>query len=102
VIACSFFSGAAPMTAVQQRGKLYPLFTLSADNMRLAGQFFTGAREDQMVGIAIIMFIALFAWGARYFGWDDPDGKIQLALATSFILGIVSGYKVKSDANEKG
>ena len=55
-----------------------------------------------MVGIAIAMFIALFAWGARYFGWDDPDGKIQLALATSFILGIVSGYKVKSDANEKG
>ena len=49
-----------------------------------------------MVGIAIAMFIALFAWGANYFGWSDPDGKIQLALATSFILGIVSGYKVKS------
>ena len=48
-----------------------------------------------MVGIAIAMFIALFAWGASYFGWSDPDGKIQLALATSFILGIVSGYKVK-------
>lgn len=52
-----------------------------------------------MVGIAIAMFIALFGWGARYFGWDDPDGKVQLALATSFILGIVSGYKTKSDAN---
>ena len=49
-----------------------------------------------MVGLAIAMFIALFAWGASYFGWSDPDGKIQLALATSFILGIVSGYKVKS------
>jgi len=49
-----------------------------------------------MVGIAIAMFIALFGWGARYFGWDDPEGKIQLALATSFILGIVSGYKTKS------
>ena len=90
------------MAAAQVRGKLYPLFTLSPEDGRLAGQFFTGAREGKMVGIAIIMFIALFAWGARYFGWDDPDGKIQLALATSFILGIVSGYKVKSDANEKG
>jgi hypothetical protein len=62
-----------------------------------AGQFFTGAREDVvMVGIAIAMFIALFGWGARYFGWDDPEGKIQLALATCFILGVISGYKAKS------
>jgi hypothetical protein len=90
------------MAAAQLRGKLYPLFTLRPDNVRRAGQFVPGAREGKMVGIAVIMFIALFAWGARYFGWDDPDGKIQLALATSFILGIVSGYKVKSDANEKG
>jgi hypothetical protein len=49
-----------------------------------------------MVAIAIAMFIALFGWGAGYFGWSDPDGKVQLALATCFILGIVSGYKVKS------
>ena len=54
--------------------------------------------EDRMVGIAIAMFIALVGWGARYFGWDDPDGKVQLALATTFILGIISGYKTKSDA----
>lgn len=52
-----------------------------------------------MVGIAIAMFIALFGWGARYFGWEDPDGKIQLALATAFILGIISGYKTKSDSS---
>jgi uncharacterized membrane protein YjjB (DUF3815 family) len=49
-----------------------------------------------MVGIAIAMFIALFGWGGRYFGWDDPDGKIQLALAVSFILGVLSGYKAKN------
>ena len=48
-----------------------------------------------MVGIAIVMFIALFGWGASYFGWSDPDGKVQLALATSFILGIIGGYKAK-------
>ena len=49
-----------------------------------------------MVGIAVALFIALFGWGARYFGWSDPDGKVQLALATGFILGVLSGYKAKS------
>ena len=49
----------------------------------------------RMVGIAIAMFIALFGWGSNYFGWSDPDHKIQLALAASFILGILSGYKVR-------
>jgi hypothetical protein len=87
------------MAGVQPTGKLYPLFTLPSDNKRRAGQFFTPRSGGTMVGIAIAMFIALFGWGARYFGWDDPDGKIQLALATSFILGIISGYKTKSDAN---
>jgi uncharacterized membrane protein YjjB (DUF3815 family) len=48
-----------------------------------------------MVGLAIAMFIALFGWGATYFGWSDPEHKVQLALAASFILGILSGYKVR-------
>jgi uncharacterized membrane protein YjjB (DUF3815 family) len=46
-----------------------------------------------MVGIAIAAFVALFGWGSNYFGWSDPDGKVQLALAASFILGVLSGYK---------
>jgi hypothetical protein len=50
-----------------------------------------------VVGIAIAMFIALFGWGAGYFGWSDPDGKVQLALATCYILGIICGYRVKSN-----
>ena len=55
-----------------------------------------GSGEIRMVGgIAIAMFIALVGWGARYFGWSDPDGKIQLALITAFILGIIGGYKAK-------
>jgi hypothetical protein len=49
-----------------------------------------------MIGIAVALFIALFGWGSGYFGWSDPDGKIQLALATCFILGVLSGYKAKS------
>ena len=48
-----------------------------------------------MIGLAIAMFIGLFGWGATYFGWHDPAGTVQLALATSFILGIVCGYKSK-------
>ena len=46
-----------------------------------------------LVGVAIAMFVALFGWGASYFGWSDPDGKVQLALAAAFILGVFSGYR---------
>ena len=46
-------------------------------------------------GIAIAMFIALVGWGSRYFGWSDPDGTVQLALITSFILGIIGGFKAR-------
>lgn len=85
------------MAAGQRPGKLYRLFTSGAHNGRDAGQFFTGGTgEARMVGIAIAMFIALFGWGSHYFGWEDPDGKVQLALATSFILGIIGGYRAKS------
>ena len=48
-----------------------------------------------VVGIAAMMFIALFGWGQDYFHWSDPSGKVQLALATSFILGIVCGFKTR-------
>jgi hypothetical protein len=46
-----------------------------------------------MVWLALAMFVSLFAWGAQYFGWSDPVGKVQLALFTSFILGVICGYK---------
>lgn len=48
-----------------------------------------------LIGLAVAMFVALFGWGAGYFGWSDPEGKVQLALFTSFILGALSGYKSK-------
>jgi len=50
-------------------------------------------RGKRMVWLALAMFVSLFAWGAQYFGWSDPVGKVQLALFTSFILGIICGYK---------
>ena len=70
-------------------GKLYHLFTFAGASSPSA---FEGT-GTMVVGIAVAMFIALFGWGAEYFGWSDPDGKIQLALATSFILGILGGFK---------
>ena len=48
-----------------------------------------------MTGLALVMFIALISFGQRYFGWTDPQGKVQLALFTSFILGVICGYKNK-------
>jgi hypothetical protein len=66
----------------------------------LRGGIMRPQREGErkmIVGLASAMFIALFAWGAQYFGWSDPEGKVQLALVTSFILGIVGGYKAKGD-----
>lgn len=48
-----------------------------------------------MTGLALVMFIALIAFGQRYFGWSDPYGKVQLALFTTFVLGVICGYKTK-------
>lgn len=58
----------------------------------MAAKFGSG-RDGAMVAIAAAMFVALFGWGDTYFGWEDPGGKVQLALFTAFLLGSVSGYK---------
>lgn len=46
-----------------------------------------------LIAIAVVMLTALIGWGASFFGWSDPDGKIQLALFTTFVLGVMCGYK---------
>jgi hypothetical protein len=87
------------MAARHSGRKLYHLFTLwgaFCDHRKCISGALKGT--SMVVGIASAIFIALFGWGSRYFGWDDPDGKIQLALATSFVLGIVSGYKSHSSS----
>jgi hypothetical protein len=76
-------------------GKLYHLFTLICE-FSDCRDVDPARKEDRMVGgVAIAMFVALVGWGARYFGWSDPDGKVQLALITSFILGIIGGFKAR-------
>jgi hypothetical protein len=49
-----------------------------------------------MVGLAIAMFIGLFAFGAQFFGWSEAaHEQLQLGLFLSFVLGIICGYKTK-------
>ena len=78
------------MASDRKAGKLYDLFTFWGAFWAVSGR-----ADTMMVGLAVAMFVALFGWGAGFFGWHDPNGKVQLALATSFILGIIGGYKAK-------
>lgn len=49
-----------------------------------------------MVGLAIAMFIGLFAFGQELIGWDhSSNDPVQLGLFIAFILGIICGYKTK-------
>jgi hypothetical protein len=48
-----------------------------------------------MVALAAMMFMGLFGFGASFFGWSDPEGKIRLALFATFTLGIICGYKTR-------
>ena len=79
------------MPTSRTRDKLYPFFTIGRAWSAITGP--RGLGTDMLVAGAAAIFIALFGWGSSYFGWSDPDGKVQLALATAFVLGIVAGYK---------
>ena len=48
-----------------------------------------------MAGLALIMFIGLFAFGGEMMGWPTEDGQVQLGLFMSFLFGIVCGYRTK-------
>lgn len=48
-----------------------------------------------MMGLAIMIFVGLFAFGDQAFGWHDHASRIQLALFLSFVLGIICGYRTK-------
>jgi hypothetical protein len=51
--------------------------------------------ENAMLGLALMMFIAIFAFGGQLIGWTDPQGHVQLALFMAFLFGIVCGYRVR-------
>ncbi|WIW89255.1 hypothetical protein K3M67_04580 [Sphingobium sp. V4] len=46
-----------------------------------------------MSGLALAMFVGLFAWGQDIVGYDDPQGKVQLALLATFSFGLMVGYR---------
>ncbi len=45
-----------------------------------------------MAGLALILFIGLFALGGRLMGWTDHSGQIQMGLFMAFLFGIICGY----------
>ena len=47
-----------------------------------------------MLGLALALFVALFAFGHNLLGWD-ASSQVQLGLFMSFLFGIVCGYRVK-------
>lgn len=52
--------------------------------------------ETAMVGLALAMFISLFAFGDQILGWSDPGGKVQLGLFAAFLFGMVCGYRTRT------
>jgi hypothetical protein len=46
-----------------------------------------------MMGLALAMFIALFAFGGQLLGWSTAGGNVQLGLFMSFLFGIICGYR---------
>lgn len=49
-----------------------------------------------MVGLAIAIFIGLFAFGQQFLGWGSTaNDSVQIGLFMAFVLGIVCGYKTK-------
>ena len=49
-----------------------------------------------MFGLAMCIFISLFAFGKQLMGWSDPNGQVQMGLFMAFLAGIVCGYRAKS------
>ena len=48
-----------------------------------------------MMGLALSMFIALFAYGNTLLGWHDPHGQVQMGLFMAFLFGIICGYRTR-------
>jgi hypothetical protein len=49
-----------------------------------------------MLGLALMMFVGLFAFGGQLLGWADSGGHVQLGLFMSFLFGIVCGYRTNA------
>jgi len=45
--------------------------------------------------IATALFICLFVYGPQVFGYSDDDSSIKLALFTTFVFGLLAGYRAR-------
>ncbi len=69
--------------------KFYPLLTILRQGRRFGFRLSGGF----MAGLALAMFIAIFAFGDQLLGWTDIGGKVQLGLFMCFLFGMVCGYR---------
>src|SRR3546814_12112383 len=71
-------------------GRSHKLFTRSLLLLWHEGRDWRFSGETPpMMGLALGLFIGLFAFGATLLGWNDPSGNLQLALFMSFLFGVV-------------
>ena len=80
------------MAKARAADKVYAVSTIIPDIGRVQ---FRAPETLLMMGLALAMFIALFAFGGQMLGWSDPGGKVQLGLFMSFLFGIVCGYRTR-------
>jgi hypothetical protein len=48
-----------------------------------------------MLGVALLSFVGLFAFGGELLGWSSPHGEVQLGLFMAFLFGLVCGYRTR-------
>ena len=87
---------AGAMPPPRRSGKLYGPLTVAVHTRAGESARVAHIREEdaRMAGLAMVMFIALFAFGSSYFGWEDVGGRVSLALFAAYIFGVICGYRV--------
>jgi hypothetical protein len=96
--------GALAMPPRQRRGKLRVALTI-AGKQSLAGDVYgaepacrafaarpKGERHGRTSHDYIHRAVCV---RDQYFGWEDAGGRVQLALFSAFLFGIICGYRVK-------
>ena len=84
------------MAGARRASKFYTPFTVMGASSHGRDVDPVSRVRIRMGGIAIALFVALFAFGGKYFGWEDPDSKVRLAMAACFVLGALGGYRARS------
>ncbi|MEY4501651.1 MAG: hypothetical protein RIS52_1541 [Pseudomonadota bacterium] len=46
-----------------------------------------------MAYLAMVMFIAIYAFGHQFLDLPEGNNSVQMALFLSFVLGILTGYR---------